>query len=395
MIIFKRYIRPHLAIIGLLMLLVVFLLVQSYIKNTFPLLLIFLTGIIIIYGRTGSHSENRLSVRAFGLTVGLCLGVLGISNYLINPFRLYPTQGVEPLGVLTRTLKMKIYTAASPPPEAVIFGSSRSFNVDTNQITELWHYSALNLSLGSGTIRDDLALLHFILDKGKMPALLIINLSPERFSNFDARVIEPNAPLWNYLDDNTRMSDFQLSINNLMLVFSREQTQASARFLNADLTGTRPHTTWYFDDAGVMRNDTSQPTAEEFDLETLEKFAWTGLFNEGNNPHMETEGMAWFQQILDIAKANHTLVIGYTPPVHPLFKQYLDTHTDFESVRKRINEQVNVLTKDYDFYFTDFMDDAAFSDGQTMFHDKMHPTLETTARMMQILYDQYGQYRPE
>jgi hypothetical protein len=88
-------------------------------------------------------------------------------------------------------------------------------------------------------------------------------------------------------------------------------------------------------------------------------------------------------------------VIGYAPPVHPRFKQYLDTYTDFEDVRKRINAQIDTLTKSYNFYFTDFMDDAAFSDGQTMFHDTMHPTFDTTARMMQILYDQYGQYRPQ
>ena len=210
---------------------------------------------------------------------------------------------------------------------------------------------------------------------------------------FDFRAAEPNSCLWNYLDDDTRISDLQLTLDRWTFLFTREQTEASVQVLQAKLSGIEPPPKLVFDNKGVVRNDPRKPTPDEFTPETLEKNAWLGWFDEANNPNMEKQGMKRLQKILDIAKAHNTLVIGYTPPIHPLYKAFLDTHTDFALICKRINTQINALTKSYDFYYTDFMDDPAFTNGQTMFHDTMHPTADITATMMQILYDQYGAHR--
>jgi hypothetical protein len=392
MAVLKRYIRSHIAPIALLILFVIFLLAQATIEDKFLLFMAFFVGAIIC-GSTVANSNSRSSIKTFGLTAALCLAGFGSFNYIVNPFALYTTHFIEPLTVATRNLKMNLYAAASPRPEAVILGSSRSFTVDTNEITKLWHYTAVNLSVASGTMRDDLALLHFMMENGKMPTLLIINLSPERFATFDFRAAEPDSPLWNYLDDDTRISNLQLSVDRWTFLFSREQFEASVRLIQAKLLERQPAATGYFDNTGVMRNDTRHPKDDDFNLEKLEKNSWTGWFNEAINPNMEAAGMMKLKQILEIAKAQNMLVIGYTPPVHPLFKDFLDTHTDFEHIRTRINEQINALTQNYSFYFTDFMDDEHFSDGQTMYHDHVHPTLETSTIMMQTLYDQYNLYR--
>ncbi|MEP6988515.1 MAG: hypothetical protein ABI970_23130, partial [Chloroflexota bacterium] len=335
--------------------------ITAYIdQNIFPLL-VTLFAVTYLIARLIKETPYTYKgfLGRFGFAVLILMVGVGAFNYVVNPFSLYPTNFFDPIGLTTRNLKMGIY-ATSPRPNIVILGNSRSFTVDTVQVTKLWHTSALNLSVAAGTTQDDLALLHFMMEQGKMPSMLIISLSPDRLATFDFRLLEPNSLLLPYRDDNSQISSLQFNIDRWTFLFSKEQTEASERIVQSQMSGVRPPPIWTFDNTGVTRNQTSEPLSDDFAPEVLEKSSWIRMFTEALNPNIEAAGMIRFKQILDIAKAQNMLVIGYAPPIHPLFKAFLDTHTDFERIRSRINEQINALTKSYTFYFTDFMDDERF-----------------------------------
>src|SRR5262249_180698 len=96
------------------------------------------------------------------------------------------------------------------------------------------------------------------------------------------------------------------------------------------------------------------------------------------------------QQILEMAKQQHTVVIGYMPPYHPVLRDMLRQRTQFTPIVQYVTKQLDDLEKSYPFYYMNFIDSDSFSDGNTgLFHDRNHPNEKGSALMMQQLYDQF------
>src|SRR5689334_1199473 len=178
----KLYLKPKRLYYLILIVIGIAGLASAYFDRNSNPLFVALFAIIFLAANSTMPSQNirKHFLVQFGLTSLVMIFGIGIFNYVVNPFSIYPTDFFDPILLTSRNLKMGIY-ATSPTPDIVILGNSRSFTVDTIQIMKLWHKSALNLSVASGTTQDDLALLRFMMERGKMPNLLIINLSPERF----------------------------------------------------------------------------------------------------------------------------------------------------------------------------------------------------------------------
>jgi len=98
------------------------------------------------------------------------------------------------------------------------------------------------------------------------------------------------------------------------------------------------------------------------------------------------------QQILEIAKQQHILVIGYMPPYYPVLRDVLETRTEFTPTINYLTGQLDDFEKEYPFHYINFIDSPLFSNGDGMFHDLIHPTPQASTLMMQQLYDQFHNY---
>ncbi|MBL8119216.1 MAG: hypothetical protein JNJ78_16895 [Anaerolineae bacterium] len=378
---------PQLLLVGLA---VVYVASSTTLRDVFVVgMTLAVAGLVLTAAQTDTGSKTFARWGAGVLVVTLA-GVAAF-NYVVNPFGLYATQYFEPIAFGTRNYKMDLYATADPRPEAIILGSSRTFTVAPTQIRALWGLETVNLSYPSGAMRDDLAMMRFIAEGGEMPKLIIISLSPERFATIDYRVLEPDARLWDYLDDNSVVANLKTHFDRWTRLFSKEQIDASLRVVQAEIVG-RPAVNLYFDADGMGHFDEREPTEGDFTMEALRENSWTLLFTEADNPNMATDGLARFERILKIAEAHNTVVIGYIPPVHPRFQAYLDANTDFAAITTRLKAALDGLTAAYpSFQYSDFLRSEAFSDGQRLFYDIMHPTIEASALMMEMLHKQYGQ----
>jgi hypothetical protein len=361
-------------------------------RNVVPLLMVlfavmFLTAMLV--------KEIQASKRVFlgRLIVAALVVIVGISafNYVVNPFGLYPPHVFEPLALTTRDYKMNLYAAYSPPPRAVVMGSSRSFTVNPNQISALWGYRAFNASLTGGSMQDFLAFSRYMAQAGTFPDLLIINLAPEIFQWTDNNryQLEPDSHLWNYADFNDPLFPLKDGFYRMTRLLSQEQLDASVRVLWARQTD-RAHLDGYIiDPNGMAYFIGTHLSADDLNPDKLFYNTWGTRFVAYQPDALRLET---FQKILEIAKQHNTLVIGYMPPYHPALRDMMESRTQFTANLAFITGQLDSFEKEYRFHYMNFIDSDTFSNGDAMFYDSNHPSIPASAVILRQLYQQFHRY---
>src|SRR4029079_8657950 len=144
----------------------------------------------------------------------------------VNPFGIYPGHRFEPIVLHSRTEKMALYREFEPPPDVVVFGSSRSFTVSPAEIRRLTGRVAFNASVHGGIPRDYLAFLRYMIAIKKVPHLALVCLSVELLRSDLLRGFEPYAPLTPY-DPHERVEAF----SGVARLLGLQQTVASLHLL--------------------------------------------------------------------------------------------------------------------------------------------------------------------
>jgi hypothetical protein len=361
-------------------------------QNAMPLLVVLFALIFLAAPLMKKvQHPHKVIVRRIGLATVIVMFGVGAFNYVVNPFGLYPPHLFEALVLTTRDHKMNLYAAYSPPPQALIFGSSRSFTVDPTQIEDLWHYTAFNASLTGGLMRDSLAFLRYISEVGKFPKLLIINVAPEvlLWSDGYRYAQEPDARLWNYIDYQDPLYPIKDSAYRMIRLLSKEQLEASLRVLQTKGIDRKTLYGYRFDTNGMGHFSGTKLSADDLDPDKLMYTNWGKMFAE-YHPHLYELDV--LQHILEMAQQQHMVVIGYMPPYHPVLRDVLETRTEFKANVNYIMSQLDIFEKEYPFYYISFIDSELFSNGDEMFYDIIHPTEQASALMMQQLYDQFHGY---
>ena len=65
---------------------------------------------------------------------GLLLAAVGALNVFVDPFGTHGTDVLSPIVLSSRQPKLNLYRRASPPPEAVVLGSSRAFDMEPSSV---------------------------------------------------------------------------------------------------------------------------------------------------------------------------------------------------------------------------------------------------------------------
>jgi len=105
--------------------------------------------------------------------------------------------------------------------------------------------------------------------------------------------------------------------------------------------------------------------------------------------HSDDYGFDQLRVILEMAKQRHMLVIGYMPPYHPAMYDILLKRTQFTPLLNYVTHQLDIFEKEYPFHYLNFIGSEAFSKGDAMFNDIIHPSIHGSALMMEQLYEQF------
>lgn len=325
-----------------------------------------------------SPTSGRRFVRHCVAAAGLLISLIGGFNYVVNPLGIYPTKFVEPILFSSRNAKMNLYRDAPVTPQTLIFGSSRAFTVSPKQLEELWGYPAFNASVGAGTIQDYLAFLQFAIQTRAAPRLLILCLPPEVLFPNDLKVIEPNAYLRDYLNDDNPLQGVSSTFVQLTRLLSWEQTQASVRSLQT--TRSQPY---YWFDANSMGHINPFPVSDQEIQEGRQNWATTFQLSAWNESSVDL-----LRQLLKLAQTNQSRVIGYLPPYHPAAARFFETQTDMPALRAKVIALLRDYEQEYNFQFVDFIDSDIFT--ESLFYDDLHPTEAASRLMMQALDNELG-----
>jgi hypothetical protein len=365
-------------------------------RNLLPLVFVFFAMIFLSadltkeLGPTSRNFLGRLGLSALSIAL-----VVVAFNYVINPFGLYPPHFFEPLVLTTRDLKMQLYVTYSLPPQALIMGSSRSFQVDPDQIEHLWGYTAFNASVTGGKLRDYLAFLRYVDDVGKLPDLLIINVAPEvfRWYNDDRSTSDPDSRLWNYVDAQDPLFSLKDNLYRMVRLLSKDQLESSLHIVLLKILNQSDPPRYVTSLNGLTRSPdkhlSSADLIPEKVFNSINSLYFGNTFTEYQPDRYRLD---IFQQILEIAKQHHMLVIGYMPPYHPAMRDVLEARTTFPSYLNFVTSQLDNFEKEYPFQYMNFIDSQEFENGNSFFPDLIHPNERASAIMMQELYDQFHSY---
>jgi hypothetical protein len=227
-----------------------------------------------------------------------------------------------------------------------------------------------------------------------VPDLLIINVAPETFVWHDdlRYVIEPNARLWNYIDYKDSLFPLKDGLYRMTRLLSKEQVEASLRVLQVNGTKQSGLPNFITDPNGMIRSTGTKLTSDDLNPDKVFDSIpiYFGTIFAQYQPNIYRLDV--LQQILEMAQQHHMLVIGYMPPYHPVMRDVLETRTAFTSNLNFITSQLDNFEKEYPFHYVNFIDSELFSNGDEMFDDIVHPSIEASSLMMQHLYDQFHTY---
>ena len=128
---------------------------------------------------------DRMSQRFTRVFLILLLGglaTIAATAVLVDPFRVFGTGRIPTEVVNERVIKPELFLQATPPPQAIILGSSRVYKIDPSCVAELTRLPAFNFGVGNGNVEDWYAVLSFIGEHGRAPVReLLIGIEVDAF----------------------------------------------------------------------------------------------------------------------------------------------------------------------------------------------------------------------
>lgn len=354
----------HLRNIGVITLLFVFLHAQSA-------------------GTTASDGEPtvapsqpaRRMLAVAGLVVMAMLGV-GVVNYIVNPFGLYPTDNFEPVVVNSRNLKADLYEATSPTPEIVVLGSSRSIPVDPAYIEAQTGQPAFNAAVTGGVPRDFLAFLRFMLALDKAPQTFIVGLSVDQLT-LDYVPLEPDRLAPYVAADSSIISDVIYQADNL---FSLQQAEASVSSLLREREGLPDAPEYITFEANSMGYFNDPRPLDEAVAETLS--GWIDYFD---GKDLNPTAMNYLRLFLESCQQHDIDVVIYIAPYHPAVIDVLDE--EYERLQAAYLEVLAGWQAELDFTVYDFSDPASAGITGAMFYDAGHPNPDGNQQILNAIFD--------
>ena len=320
------------------------------------------------------RSVSALLGRAFVL-----LASVGALNLFVDPFGTHGTNLIEPIVVSSRQPKLNLYRRASPPPEVVVLGSSRSFDMEPSSIERITGGRAFNAAVQAADPRDYEDFAACFERAGSFPSLLIVGLGIEELLEAGGPPAEPRDPL---AVCRATIGAVPRSLRTLESTFSMQETTASVRSLLLEAGGRREPMNVFGSDGALRR---TRPPTLGVDEAVDESLAGNWSPRRFAADSLARASFGHLDRLFETSRRHDARVVVYLPPYHPraLLRYRAESH--FVSLHRQLLTQLADWQRRYSVDAQDFTEVAAFGGTSDMFYDASHPNEEACRLMTGVI----------
>ena len=237
---------------------------------------------------------------------------------LIDPFQVFGT-GLIPTEVVNeRVFKPVQFLRATPPPQAIILGSSRVFQIDPRCVTELTGLPAFNFGVGNGNAEVWYAIMRFIHEYGRAPPReLLIGIEADAFDTHTDHRMEIAPYLSKYIG-HSGLSWGEAT----RLLFGEDAFKSGLRTLWHHLRPMRGERPYYFGPDGLQfdaaRDELIRRGVYPFEAETAKQAARLQGLAADRFDELSPPPVALFRTVLRDARAAGATIDVFITPMRPM-----------------------------------------------------------------------------
>lgn len=334
---------------------------------------------------TGADGNSARFTRIFLLVV---LGGLAITAAVavgVDPFRVFGTARIPTEVVNERVIKPELFLAATPPPQAIILGSSRVYKVDPRCVTELTGLPAFNFGVGNGNVLDWYAIMGFVRDHGRAPVReLLIGVDVDAFDTHTDHRLEIAPQLGAYIGhpglswgEATRVlfgqDAFQYGLRSIWF-YLRPQDRGHPNYFGPDGLEFEPGR-----DEAIQRGTYSFAGETERQARRIKRLA-ADRFDQ-----LSPARVALFRAIVRDAHAAGVTIEAFITPMSPV----LARARSFSQIPEReaeLDVLLAALERDGMLHYHRLAEVEDLGQDPTGFYDGAHMTASTATRLLLRLF---------
>lgn len=250
-------------------------------------------------------------------TIGCILLVAAVTNFIVNPFKLYGTEIFEPVASTRYEKKLMLFDQYIPRPNALIVGSSRVDLLDPDIVEEITGKRCFVWGVPDARAEVIYAIVEIAIEEYNAPIeFMIIGVEPEAFHptipvNPQARVVEAYTK---YFADDPLLMKF---IEKFERLISFEQTHVSFVTLWMVITGQEIDPLGEFREDGLFNYPGDVPEGRDRRIDiAVESYAdqkWLLATFDG----LSEERKHYFELVLEICRERNIQVYAVSTPLQP------------------------------------------------------------------------------
>jgi hypothetical protein len=321
-----------------------------------------------------TKSENPsagLFWKALLVSCLIVIFIIGIFNFLVNPYGLYPPAIFPQITDSIYEYKIQLLSEFNPPPEALILGSSRVQCIDPEIVEEITGRRCFNWALWESRTEILYASLRIALEEFHAPIdLVIVGVEPEMFHPTSG--LHPQARTTAaYIKYFERTPFYKPILDKTVRMISFDQLIGSLKSIRRALKGIRSSNERYWRSDGFRQNMPGHAGS-------FSNVIQQGLVNypikfwkPDEFTHLSDARIDYWRKFLDICEQNHIQVIAYLQPVHPELMERLyglGAEPIYEETAELVESTVTAMHGTYrDFRYLD-----SFGGNKSAFWDETH-----------------------
>jgi len=326
-------------------------------------------------------------IAIFVIFVFIFLGALFLASIIVDPHNNFGTGIFKPLVMTNRTEKLEALKNLEEKPQILIFGSSRVFSMDPEQIKKITGKSTYNASVSYARAEDYWAMINYIVDDLKItPDTIVIGLNVGAFNNDDPDsqlinndnlnkyLIGDTAKSKNYLKNfkesiNTDyIRDIFISIFKIKYNINKKVLQGGAEFLN---------------NGKIIINQEYNPDSEDF-MNTYNRAR--ALFTDQES--IDLIRKLYLENTIGYANQRNIKVKLVILPMPTKVLNKLKEETDYDKLYTNFIQYTNELKLAYQFELYDFSTINKFDGLENNFDDATHPGSKNIEKITELIFQE-------
>jgi hypothetical protein len=309
---------------------------------------------------------------------------------LVDPFRVFGTGRIPTEVVNERVIKPELFLAASPPPQAIILGSSRVYKLDPRCVTELTGLPAFNFGVGNGNAEDWHAIMGFVHDSARAPLReLMIGIDVDAFDSHSDHRLEI-APLLGKYIGHGRLSWGEAT----RVLFGQDALQYGLRSIWFYLRPRDRGHPSYFGPDGLQfepeRDDQIRLGTYSFEAATAKQAKRIERLAADGFDRLSASRVALFQAVVRAARASGAEIDVFVAPLSPV----LANARSFSQIPQReaeLDVLLSQLEREGTLRYHRLAEVEDLGRDPVGFYDGAHMTGSTATRvLLRLFHRQHG-----